>query len=446
MKLYHNIRKLYTPLGFSAVRGRAMHDIHEVDRAAIVVRDDGFIEYAGEESNAPLSKITEKIDCRGLVALPGFVDSHTHCVFAGERSLEFAMRAEGRSYQEIAETGGGIRRSVEQVRAASLEEIVSYSRPFVERALKLGTTTMEIKSGYGLSTAEERKLLRAAQHLGRAASSPNPLSPLGEGAFKESFSPSPSRERGLGGEAAPDTRMEIVLTYLGAHAVPLGISQRDYVDEITREQLPALCCEAEFCDVFMDEDYFSQEETIRICMRAKELGMKIKLHADELAETNGAATAVKLGAYSADHLLKISDYGIGSLAGSEHTIATLLPITALSLRAEYAPARKLLNTGCAVAIATDCNPGSAMSESMQLAVTLAVIGMQMSPQEVLTAATLNGAAALDRARTHGSLERSKVADFVLYDIPRLEYLPYHIAVSNIVSVIKRGKIAAGDIL
>ena len=440
MKLYHNIRKLYTPLGFSAVRGRAMHDVHEVDCAAIIVQDDGSIEYAGEESGAPLSKITQKIDCRCLVALPGFVDSHTHCVFAGERSLEFAMRAEGQSYQEIAATGGGIRSSVEQVRAASLEEIVSYSRPFVERALKLGTTTMEIKSGYGLSTAEEQKLLRAAQHFGPITN------------YELRITKNKGDELQNSGSSIRNSQFvirnlpEIVLTYLGAHAVPSGISQHDYVDLVINQQLPTLCHEAEFCDVFMDEGYFSLEETLRICKRAKELGMKIKLHADELAETNGAATAVELGAFSADHLLKVNDDGIRSLAASEHTVATLLPITALSLRAEYAPARKLLNAGCAVAIATDCNPGSAMSENMQFVITLAVIGMQMSPTEALTAATLNGAAALDRARTHGSLERNKVADFVLYDIPRLDYLPYHIAVSDIVSIIKRGEIASGEIL
>ncbi len=397
-----------------------MGEIEEIENAAILVRDDGTIEYTGDQppplivgDDPRLEKAgefkkegeLERIDCKGLIALPGFVDSHTHCVFAGERSLEFTMRAEGKSYQEIAAMGGGIRSSVEQVQHASVDEIVRYSKPFIERALKLGTTTMEIKSGYGLSVEDERKLLQAAKKLGE------------------------------------ETPMEIIRTYLGAHAVPKGRSQNDYVKEIIEEQLPALHNEAEFCDVFMDEGYFTKEETNRICNRAKELGMKIKLHADELAETGGAQTAVELGAYSADHLLKISDEGIRALAGSrglQATVATLLPITALSLRAEYAPARKLIEAGCAVAIATDCNPGSAMSENMQFAMTLAVIGMQMSSPEALTAATLNGAAALDRAHTHGSLERNKLADFVLYDIPRLEYLPYHIAVSDVVAVVKRG--------
>jgi imidazolonepropionase len=263
---------------------------------------------------------------------------------------------------------------------------------------------MEIKSGYGLSTNEERKLLDAVKVIGE------------------------------------QTPMEIVKTFLGAHAVPTGKSQVDYVLEVLDEQLPALYKEAEFCDVFMDEGYFTKEETIRICTKAKELGMKIKLHADELAETDGARTAVELGAYSADHLLKVSEEGIRALAESEHTVATLLPITALTLSLPYAPARKMIEAGCAVAIATDCNPGTAMSENMQFALSLAVIGMKMSPQEALTAATLNGAAALDRAATHGSIERNKVADFVLYDIPRLEYLPYHIAVSDVAMVVKRGEI------
>jgi imidazolonepropionase len=418
VKLYHNIRKLYTPRGFAAVRGSAMREIDEIENAVIFVSDDGRIIDAGSfetdrafgpSYGAGNTIEIERIDCHGLVVLPGFVDSHTHCIFAEDRCLEFTMRTEGRSYQEIAATGeGGIRSSVEQVRNASIDEIVTYSKPFIERALSFGTTLMEIKSGYGLSTEEEGKLLMAAKQL------------------------------------AVETPMEIVSTYLGAHAVPKNSSQSDYVRSILSEQLPALHALTEFCDVFMDEGYFSKEETIRICTAAKELGMKIKLHADELAETDGARTAVELGAYSADHLLKVSDAGIRALAKSERTVATLLPITALSLRAEYAPARTLIDAGCAVAIATDCNPGTAMSENMQFALTLAVIGMQMSPAEALTAATLNGAAALGRAHSHGSIERNKLADFVLYDIPRLEYLPYHIAVSDIVAVVKRGEVVTGE--
>jgi imidazolonepropionase len=404
MKLYHNIRKLYTPIGSTAVRGGEMSELHELDNAAILVRDDGTIAFLDEAPLVPLRQEIERIDCHGLVALPGFVDSHTHAIHAGDRSLEFTMRAEGRSYQEIAAMGGGIRSSVEQVREASVDDIVRYSRPFIERALALGTTTMEIKSGYGLSVDDERKLLHAMKRIGE------------------------------------ETRMEIVKTFLGAHAIPKDKSQVDYVREVIEQQLPALHQEAEFCDVFMDEGYFTKEETIRICTKAKELGMKIKLHADELAETDGARTAVQLGASSADHLLKVSDEGIRALAASEHTVATLLPITALTLSLPYGRARRMIEAGCAVAIATDCNPGTAMCENMQFAISLAVIGMKMSPQEALTAATLNGAAALDRAATHGSIERNKVADFVLYDIPRLEYLPYHIAVSDVAMVVKRGKI------
>jgi len=401
-----------------ARRGAEMQEIEEIDNAVIFVGDDGCILSAGSfiegETQSPSygsdGKVTiDRIDCRGLIALPGFVDSHTHCVFAGERSQEFALRAEGKSYQEIAAMGGGIRASVEQVRAATTESIVKHSKPFIERALQLGTTTMEIKSGYGLSTEAERKLLEAATRLGK------------------------------------ETPMEIVRTFLGAHAVPLGETQEGYVHSVHSIQLPALHEMAEFCDVFMDEGYFSKEETIQICSKAKSLGMKIKLHADELAETHGGKTAVELGAYSADHLLKVSDEGIRALARSEHTVATLLPITAMSLRATYAPARKLIEAGAAVAIATDCNPGSAMSENMQFAFTLAVIGMQMTPAEALTSATLNGAAALDRAKTHGSIERNKLADFVLYDIPRLEYLPYHIAVSDVAAVVKRGEIVSGNL-
>lgn len=413
MKIYRNISTLVTPVGKSALRGEAMRkNVLSVKNACIIVGDDGMIAGTGSEKELHPKNSTEEIDCKGLLALPGFIDSHTHAVFMGERSNEFCMRAEGRSYQEIALAGGGIRSTVEHVRSASAEEIAQYSQKFVRNALSLGTTTMEIKSGYGLSVKSELALLHAAKRVGEL------------------------------------TGMEIVRTWLGAHAVPVGKKQSEYVEELINEQLPAVVKEhaAEFCDVFCDEGYFTGDETERICTAAKKAGLKIKLHADELAGTGGAALAAKLGSYSADHLLKISDGNIAALAKSERTVATLLPITALCIRSPYAPARKMIETGCAVAIATDCNPGSSMSENMHLAISLAVIGMQMSPEEALTAATLNGAAAIDRASTHGSIEKGKHADFVLYDIPNLSYLPYHIGVSDIAAVIKSGKIVSGGLL
>jgi len=422
MKIYRNIGTLVTPVGKSALRGEAMRkNIVSVKNASIVVNDAGIIDDAGsnlkfavkiDDVVYPNAKgYAEEIDCKGLLALPGFVDSHTHAVFMGERSNEFCMRAEGRSYQEIAAMGGGIRSSVEKVRNATSEEIAQYSQKFVRNALSLGTTTMEVKSGYGLSTESELALLAAAKRVGEL------------------------------------TGMEIFRTWLGAHAVPKGKKQSEYVEELINEQLPAIVKEhaAEFADVFCDEGYFTLEETERICIAAQKAGLKIKLHADELADTGGAELAVKLGSYSADHLLKITSDGIAALARSERTIATLLPITALCIRSPYAPARKLIEAGCAVAIATDCNPGSSMSENMQLAISLSVIGMQMSPEEALTAATLNGAAAIDRAATHGSIQQGKFADFVLYDIPSLSYLPYHIGVSDVAAVVKNGNIVSGSL-
>lgn len=302
--------------------------------------------------------------------------------------------------------GGGIRSSVDAVRKASEEELVANAVRLARSALSLGTTTIEIKSGYGLSVEDEVKLLRAAH------------------------------------EVESRTPLDVAVTYLGAHAVPRELSQSEYVEQIVRDQLPRVAAEglAEFCDVFMDEGYFTGAETQLICNTASKLGLKIKLHADELADLAAAELAVKLGAYSADHLLKVSSSGINALARSDRTIACLLPLTALSLRAPYAPARELIDAGCAVSIATDCNPGSSMSENMQLVFTLAVIGMQMSPEEALTASTLNGAAAIDRAETLGSLEAGKQADFVLYDMPSLEYLPYHIGVSHVRRVFKKGEL------
>jgi imidazolonepropionase len=388
-----------------------MRAVRAVEDAAILVDDNGRIAEVGNtDSVEKHPSITERIDCRNLIALPGFVDSHTHIVFMGERSLEFGMRAAGKSYQEIAFAGGGIRSSVEKVRNASAKEIAEHSKRYVMSALKLGTTTIEAKSGYGLSVESEIALLEAAKEL----------------------------------EAV--TPLDIPRTFLGAHAVPKDVPQPEYVQQVINDQLPEVAKRgvAEFCDVFCDEGYFTLGETKEISEAALQQGFKIKLHADELADTNSASLAVELGAYSADHLLKVNDHGIAALARSERTVATLLPITALSLRAPFAPARKLIDSGAAVAIATDCNPGSSMSENMQFAVTLGVIGMQMTVEEALTAATLNGAAALDMAATHGSIEPGKVADFVLYDIPRLEYLPYHIAVSDVVSVIKKGNVVSGD--
>ncbi len=420
MKIYRNIGTLVTPVGKTALRGDAMRkNIVTIKNACIVIDDKGIIIDAGPDRDFVVkgtggsiqNSKAEEIDCNGLLALPGFVDSHTHAVFMGERSNEFCLRAEGRSYQEIAESGGGIRSSVEKVRNASTEEIAQHSQKFIRNALSLGTTTMEIKSGYGLTTESELALLHAAKRAGEL------------------------------------TGMEIVRTWLGAHAVPVGMKQSDYVEELIHEQLPGVIKEnaAEFCDVFCDEGYFTNEETEHICNAAKKAGLKIKLHADELADTGGAALSAKLGSYSADHLLKISHAGISALAKSDCTIATLLPITAMCIRSPYAPARKMIEAGCAVAIATDCNPGSSMSENMQLAISLAVIGMQMSPEEALVAATLNGAAAIGRAATHGSLEIGKMADFALYDIPHLSYLPYHIGVSDIVAVVKNGKLISGSL-
>jgi imidazolonepropionase len=411
MFFYFNIGKLYTPLGASAHRGTAMQEIHSIEHAAILCDRNGMILSVGSEDvvRPSLEEDVVLIDCRGLTALPGFVDSHTHAVFMGERSEEFAMRAQGKSYQEIAATGGGIRSSVTKVRGASAETIAAYSERFVHNALMLGTTTMEVKSGYGLSADAEIELLRAAKLVG---------------------------ER---------TGMEIVCTWLGAHAVPEGKKHEEYVHELITSQLPRIVNEglAEFADVFCDEGYFTNDETTEIAKASTEAGLKLRLHVDELADTGGAELAARLRAYSADHLLKASNKGIDALSRSERTVATLLPITALCLRVPYARGREMIDRGCAVAVATDCNPGSSMSENMQLVISLSVIGMQFSPEEALTAATLNGAAALDRATSHGSIERGKVCDFTLFDIPSLAYLSYHIGVSDVVAVIKRGEIIHG---
>lgn len=412
MTFYYNIGRIVTPLGNTALRGDSMNRLYSQTHQAMLVADGMIVAVGSEdELRKSIPNEAEQINCNGLLAIPGFVDSHTHCVFMGERSNEFCMRASGKSYQEIAAMGGGIRSSVAKVRGATAKEIAAHSARIVANALSLGTTTMEIKSGYGLSLESEIALLEAAQLV-------------------ETM-----------------TGMEVIRTWLGGHAVPSDTSQSEYVRELIEVQLPEVTRRglAEYADVFCDEGYYTNAETKEICLAAKKAGLKIRLHADELADTGGAALAVELGSLSADHLLKIHDDGIAALAKSSRTVATLLPITALCIRSQFAPARKMIEAGCAVAIATDCNPGSSMSENMQLALSLAVIGMGMTPEEALTAATLNGAAALERADRLGSIEAGKQADILLFDIPSLAYLPYHIGVSDLAVVIKKGNIVRGSL-
>jgi imidazolonepropionase len=390
-----------------AVTDRSLRDLPITLDGALVCRD-GLINWVGPTADLPpLPPDAEVIDATGQVVLPGFVDSHTHLIFAGSRADEFEQRLQGLTYQEIAELGGGINATVRRVRAASKEELKSLSRPRLRRLLQHGVTTVEVKSGYGLTTEDEIKCLEAVAEL-------NAEGPL-----------------------------ELVPTFLGAHAVPPEYrSDRDgYLRLLLDDMLPEVARGglAEFCDVFCEKSVFSIEESRRILARARDLGFGLKLHADELTPLGGAELAAGMQAVSADHLLCVTDAGIDALAASG-TVATLLPGTAFFLGFPYAPARRLIERGVAVALASDCNPGTCPTENLPLVGAMACTQMKMLPAEAVNALTLNAAAALGRADRLGSLEPGKQADLVVCDVPDYRHLFYHFGINHVRRVIKRGRV------
>jgi imidazolonepropionase len=374
---------------------------------AVVLRD-GRIDWLGPDADLPpLPPGAVHLDTTGKVVLPGFIDSHTHLIFAGDRAEEFEQRLRGASYQEISARDGGIMSTVRTVRQRSRAELKALARPRLERMLRFGVTTVEVKSGYGLTPADERKCLEAVAEL-------NAEGPV-----------------------------ELVPTFLGAHAVPAEYRDRrdEYVRLVTDEMLPevARCQLAECCDVFCETGVFSLEESERILGRARELGLQLKLHADELTPLGGAELAARLGALSADHLLCVSDAGIDALAASG-TVATLLPGTAFFLGVPYAPARHLIERGAAVALASDCNPGTCPTENLPLIGAMACTQMGMLPGEVVTALTLNAAAALGRSERVGSLAVGKQADLAVFSVPDYRHLFYHFGVNHVCCVLKRGRV------
>lgn len=385
--------------------GVAMGEIGIIRNGAVAV-DGEHIVWVGSTEDAEFPD-AERIDCTGKTILPGFVDSHTHIVFAGNRSNEFAMRLRGATYQEIAEAGGGILSSMRSVREATIESLTTESVPRIWSAFRHGTTTIEAKSGYGLDTENELKLLQAIR------------------------------------QAAAQVPATLIPTFLGAHAIPpeYKTNREEYVRIIAEEMIPIVVNQglAEFCDVFSDTGYFTVEESEQIYRAATNQGIKLKVHADELSSFGGAEMAARVGAVSADHLLMISDEGIKQMQDAG-VVATLLPGTAFYLGLPFAPARKMIAAGMTVALATDCNPGSNMSENMQMTLALACMGMKMTVEEAITAATLNGAAAVRRSDQIGSIEVGKLADLVIFDVPDYPDIVYHYGVNQVEGVMKHGKL------
>lgn len=404
-----NASELVTCSGFRAKKGPEMADLHIIHNGCVVI-EDGQISFVGKTSDLPAHpgpKRFDVIDAEGKAVLPGFVDSHTHFVFGGYRADEFVWRLSGMRYMEIMARGGGIVSTVSDTRKASREDLIESGRKRLDSMLSFGVTTVEGKSGYGLDRDTEIRQLEAMTELDRT----HPL--------------------------------DVVRTFLGAHAVPTEYKGKtgQFLDFVRNTVLPEVAEKglAEFCDIFCEKDVFSVEQSRRLLMRARELGLKLTLHADEIVRLGGAELAAEMGAVSADHLLQASDHGIGELARAG-VVATLLPLTAFSLKEAYARGRFMIDSNCAVALATDLNPGSCFSESIPLLFALATLYMNLSVEEAVTALTINGAAALDRAKRIGSIDVGKNGDAVILEFPSYRFLPYHVGVNSVEKVIKRGNL------
>ena len=409
--LIHNLSEVATPQGTSPRRGADQRQVLRLKGAEVLCRD-GKVAFVGspEERRAAFGELpeAERLDGRGGTLIPGFVDPHTHLPWNGSREEEFAARLAGKTYQEIAAAGGGILSSVAATRRASEEELAANVRKRLDQMLTWGTTTAEAKSGYGLTLDDELKQLRAI----RAASAAHAV--------------------------------DLVPTLLAAHEVPPEHRQDrgKYVDLICEEIVPAAAGQglARFCDVFCEKGVFSAEESRRVLEAGVRHGLAPRLHADEFVDSGGAELAAELGALSADHLMAVSSAGVEALARSGVT-AVLLPGTSFFLMKHvYAPARRLIEAGVPVALATDCNPGSCFTESMPAVFVLAVFELGLTIEESLAAATLNSACSLGLGSEIGSVEAGKRADLVLLDAPNLLHLAYHFGINPVAAVVKRGRV------
>jgi imidazolonepropionase len=347
----------------------------------------------------------EIIDATGCVVLPGFVDAHTHLVFAGNRLDDFEARARGETYEQIAQRGGGIQTTVKATRAATEDELFALAKTRADWFLKNGTTTIEAKSGYGLTLEDELKILRVIRRVGT------------------------------------ETPLEAIATFLGAHAVPPEFDRGSYVNRVIDEMVPRVANEklAKFCDVFCEENYFDLNASWRIAQAAGRHGLKMRMHVDQLTNGGGAAFAAEVGAATADHLEQTDAAGIAALA-SANVQPVLLPgsVYALGLK-RYPNVSAMIDAGLAVVLATDFNPGSSPTTSMPMILSLAVTQMKMSPAESITAATINAAASLDRADQIGSLEAGKLANFTIFDCRDYREIAYWFGVSLVRDVFVRGK-------
>ncbi len=392
--LLKNIRQLVNVRdNETLLRGKALAELPVLHNAWLLV-EGGLIADFGSMEKMPygLSAIQEALDLTGRVVLPAWCDSHTHLVFAASREGEFVDKIRGLTYAEIAAKGGGILNSAAKLTETSEDELFNQAWRRLDQVSKLGTGALEIKSGYGLSTEGELKMLRVIKRL---------------------------KEK---------SRLTIRSTFLGAHAFPLRFrnDRQGYINMIIDEMLPIISRErlADYVDVFCEKDFFSPEETVQICRAAQRYGMKAKLHANQLTCSGAVQTGIALNAVSVDHLESMDDESVAALANAS-TIGTMLPTAAFFLRMQYPPARKLIDAGAAVAIATDYNPGSSPSGNMNLVLAMACIQMKLLPEEAINAATLNGAFAMEAQQEVGSIRIGKKANLIVTaPVNSLAYLPY----------------------
>lgn len=405
--LIKNIGMLATPKGTATKKGAAQGEITILENAYILIQNGQIVEIGTGTPNVDADINT--LDAQGKLATPGLVDCHTHLVFGGWREHELALKLKGVGYLDILRQGGGILSTVRATRAATEEELTAKAQKALAEMLSLGTTTCETKSGYGLNLEDELKQLRVAKAL-------NDAQPI-----------------------------DLVSTFMGAHAIPEEYKQRpeEYVDLLINEIIPVVAKEklAEFCDIFCETAVFNPEQSRRILLAAQQHGLPSKIHADEIDPIGGSQLAGEVKAVSAEHLIAAPDEGIDSMAAAG-TIAVLLPATSFYLDKPYARAREMIGKGVAVAVASDFNPGSSPNLSMQLPMNIACYRYKMTPDEVLTAVTLNAAAAIHRADMVGSLEAGKLGDVVLWDASNLNYIFYRYGSNLVDTVIKSGRVVS----
>jgi imidazolonepropionase len=408
--IIENVSQLVTLAGPARPRaGAEMRELGILVGGALLARDGVIVAVgAASEVEPQAGPHAIRFDARKSVVMPGFVDAHTHPVFAGTREDEYEMRAAGLTYQQIASQGGGIRSTVRKTREASEDDLFEMALPRVRRLLEHGTTTVEAKSGYGLTLDDELKILRVIQRLNT------------------------------------ETPLELIPTFLGAHEIPDEYrgAREDYIRLVTDEMLPRVAAEglARYCDVFCESHVFTVDESRRVLARAKELGLGVRLHAEQLSLSGGASLAAEFGAATADHLEWIDAEGIIALRRAG-VIAVLLPGAVFNLGlTRYAPARAMIEAKLPVALATDFNPGSSPTPSMQMILSIACTQMRMTPAEAITAATINAAYSLDGGKRIGSLEVGKQADAVVFDCSDYRQIPYLFGINHALVAIKSGRV------